>query len=254
MRKNAIFLLFFLMLFYFGSIEVGADTPSYNIAYLSVSSSYIGSDLALFIPLNFTSITSSNIYVIFNQAPVPIHIFSSYPPFIILFQTGIPAAPVYQIYQVVQNPYSSYLVPYSNSVFGAYDDFDYNSGMWAGVNFTIQGGKSLISSGYMTFNTSVPANVAALYNIIGGRSFAVYLNQTGNLIFNISGSQFTDWSLLSPNGSDIYFLDSNGNPIYFGIINLDKNNQVLTVYVEASTAVIYMMYGGTNPYSSYRLF
>jgi len=74
----------------------------------------------------------------------------------------------------------------------------------------------------------------------------------------ITSSNFTDWSSLRTDGSDIYFTDINGNPLYYWIESFDYNNQIAILWVKipslsaGSTMYIYMWYGGTNPYSAYR--
>jgi len=57
-------------------------------------------------------------------------------------------------------------------------------------------------------------------------------------------------------GTDIYFLDSNGNPLYYFIEYIDKTNKKGIAWVKItlsanSSTTIQMYFGGSNPYSSY---
>jgi len=59
-------------------------------------------------------------------------------------------------------------------------------------------------------------------------------------------------------GSDIYFLDENGNPLYYWIEKFDKQNKHAIIWVKIpflpanSSITIYMHYGATpNPYAEY---
>jgi len=57
-------------------------------------------------------------------------------------------------------------------------------------------------------------------------------------------------------GTDIYFLDSNGNPLYYFIEYIDKTNKKGIAWVKItlsanSSTIIQMFFGGLNPYSSY---
>jgi len=66
---------------------------------------------------------------------------------------------------------------------------------------------------------------------------------------------FTDWASLTP--ESIYFMDANGNPLYFWIELLDTVNQKSIIWVKIpslpanSQITIYMHYGGSNPYPQY---
>jgi len=65
------------------------------------------------------------------------------------------------------------------------------------------------------------------------------------------------WGHVSSDGSDIYFLDSSNNPLYYWIEEFDYSNQEATIWVKvpsipaSSSVTIYMYYGGDNPYASY---
>jgi len=75
----------------------------------------------------------------------------------------------------------------------------------------------------------------------------------------LTNNNFTDWNYLSSDGSDIYFTDLNGNPLYYWIESFDYNNKIVVIWVKISFLLsansiteIFMWYGGTNPYTDYR--
>jgi len=72
-------------------------------------------------------------------------------------------------------------------------------------------------------------------------------------------SSWDGWSLVASDGSDIYFTDSSGNPLYFWIEKFDYANKNAIIWVKIpsipanSTIRIYLRFGVLpNPYSSYR--
>jgi len=71
-------------------------------------------------------------------------------------------------------------------------------------------------------------------------------------------SSWDGWSRVSSDGSDVYFTDSSGNPLYFWIESWDYTNKNAIIWVKIpslpanSTVRIYLHYAGTNPYASYR--
>ena len=84
-----------------------------------------------------------------------------------------------------------------------------------------------------------------------------YYNATVHIVLN--SSNFPDWGSLSPNGSDIYFTDAQGNPLYYWIESIDTAAEEASIYVRVpylpprgqGYSLIYMHYGGSNPYTSY---
>jgi len=74
------------------------------------------------------------------------------------------------------------------------------------------------------------------------------------LDFNANNFDFTK---TQPDGSDIYFLDENGNPLYYWIEKWDTQNKIGLIWVKVpsipanSTVKIKMCYGSNNPYQSY---
>jgi len=67
-----------------------------------------------------------------------------------------------------------------------------------------------------------------------------------------------DFAKAQPDGSDVYFLDNAGNPLYFWIEEWDSANQKATIWVKVpnipanGTVTIYMYYAcESNPYANY---
>ncbi|NPA99688.1 MAG: DUF2341 domain-containing protein [Crenarchaeota archaeon] len=75
-----------------------------------------------------------------------------------------------------------------------------------------------------------------------------------SLRLNLTALGFTGWSYTAENGSDIYFLDANGNPLYYWIETYNATTQqgIIWVNTTLTNTTIYMYYGETtNPYASY---
>jgi len=88
--------------------------------------------------------------------------------------------------------------------------------------------------------------------------------QSGTDLYNYSikiilnSTNFDGWNnILYENGSDVYFLDNSGNPLYYWIESFNKTEQQATIWVRvpsipaSSSITIYMYYGGTNDYPDY---
>jgi len=77
------------------------------------------------------------------------------------------------------------------------------------------------------------------------------------IMINLTSS-WDGWSLVASDGSDIYFTDSSGNPLYFWFEIWDYTNKNAIIWVKIpsipanSTVRIYLHYAGINPYSSYK--
>ena len=76
----------------------------------------------------------------------------------------------------------------------------------------------------------------------------------------LNSASFPYWSYLATyNGSDIYFTDENGDPLYYAFEYFNINERKATIrvlipYIPASdSTIIYMHFGTTNPYQSYRV-
>jgi len=73
----------------------------------------------------------------------------------------------------------------------------------------------------------------------------------------LNSTNFSDWSnVLYDNGTDIYFLDSGNQPLYYWVEYFNKTEQRAIIWVKLDIAaksyeVIYMHYGGDNPHATY---
>jgi len=73
----------------------------------------------------------------------------------------------------------------------------------------------------------------------------------------LSADNFGGWDLVAPDGSDIYFTDLRGRPLYYWVESFDKTAKTATIWVKVpnipanGNATIYMWFGGENPYASY---
>lgn len=67
----------------------------------------------------------------------------------------------------------------------------------------------------------------------------------------LNSTNFNGWDYL--NASNIYFLDSNGQPLYYWVqeLNTTSKEAVIWVNVTLTNQTIYMLYGGYNPYPEY---
>ena len=78
------------------------------------------------------------------------------------------------------------------------------------------------------------------------------------VLINLSSSNFKGWSYLSPDGSDIYVTTARGGPLYYWVEYINKTAKKAIILVNVtnlpgySRKTIYLHYGGTNPYISYR--
>ncbi len=78
------------------------------------------------------------------------------------------------------------------------------------------------------------------------------------VVVNLSSDNFMGWSKISPGGSDIYVTDDRGQPLYYWIeyLNMTQKKALILVNVTDlpaySKKTIYLHYGGSNPYPSYR--
>jgi len=124
--------------------------------------------------------------------------------------------------------------------------------------------------------TTLPGGTEALLGVndtdgscsiaYGGRIRPIHLvERTGSNYTDLpvkivlNASNFGDWSLVSPDGSDIYFTGPYGAPLRYWIESIDTVAQEAVIYVEVPSlpaygeTTIYMHYGGVNPYASYNV-
>jgi hypothetical protein len=238
------------------SVVYGAGIEM-NYVRVSVSSKYLGSYMIFLVPLNVTDpslLTFMNTYVVSqsDQSPRLSYLFSNYPPLVVFLEASV-GPYSYGVYYGGTNPFTNYIAMPggANSLFFLYDEFDYATGFWVG-NYSVSASKATVY-GLFYLNASYPQKYAFLTNILGGRAWAIRLPvSSGWVSTSLNQSTFTDWGAII-DGSDIYFLDPLGNPTNYSIIYLDKTAMVLifSVYLNGFDTV-YMVYGGPNPYASYR--
>ncbi len=84
-----------------------------------------------------------------------------------------------------------------------------------------------------------------------------------NYVVNVTLTpSWSGWDYVLSNGSDIFFVDSSGNPLYYWIEEFNYSGREATIWVKvpyipaSSNTTIYMFYGytetlGRNPYLSY---
>ena len=80
------------------------------------------------------------------------------------------------------------------------------------------------------------------------------------VVIQLDRDNFPYWEYFATeNGSDIYFLDSNREPLYYAIeyFNINEKKATIRVFIPSlpanSNITIYMYLGSTNPYESYRV-
>jgi len=73
----------------------------------------------------------------------------------------------------------------------------------------------------------------------------------------LNETNFNGWGKVGENGSDIYFMDENDNPLYYWIEYFNKTEKRAVILVKIplipanSVIRIFMYFGGTNPYPEY---
>lgn len=231
-----------------------AGSAEMYVATVLASPDVAGSALALFIPFNYSVPPTYGYVYAIRETPSYVHLFSSMPALLILFEPSVQPTAVYRVVSAPENPYSSFNVPYTSGVFAAYDDFDFPSGMWVSRNTVVAGGSAAVGpGGWLVLNASVYPMVATMWNVLGRSALRLTFTEPGSYVVEITEEVFQEWALVV-DGSDVYFTDEYGRPIRYGILSLDKSAKYMAVYVETPTNTVYMFYGGVNPYSSFRLF
>lgn len=255
-RTLALALVFTLIWLLLAPVPWANSAAEFTVASARVSTSLYGSSLAIPIPFRITpgnNLHEKNIYVLAENSPVYYHVFSVAPPLVIVFEPSMPLERTYRIYATFDNPYKSFNVPYDHAVFAAYDDFDVDSGMWIKEGARITSGSAYVSaSGWMSLNASLPEELGVFHTLRGGRGLRIELPEPGEYILALTSANFTDWPIII-DGNDVYFLSETGEPQYYSVIYLNKGLEMLIAYVRTTMNIIYMIYGGGNPYVGYRL-
>ncbi|NPA98872.1 MAG: DUF2341 domain-containing protein, partial [Crenarchaeota archaeon] len=208
-------------------------------------------------------VTVNNFYVVDQQGhPYYSYLFSTNPP-LAVWADGSIASKTYTLFYGGGNPYSDYIATPGGSVplFPAYDDFDYDSGLWI-----YTGSHAILNSldylnGEMMLNKSYTPGVFCLWLIRFGKTGSmIQLYSTGTykgwVLLRLTGTNFGAWNNII-DGNDIYFLDKNGNPLYYDILyfnkTLERADILVDVELDPGINTIYMLYGQQNPYTQYRV-
>ena len=158
--------------------------------------------------------------------------------------------------------------------------YDHNNNVIATKTVTIASGesayveiysdKALLPVGWYTWSIDVyNLNSSTVdYNksfefkvVLPAKSKIVVTNRVSNDLSDyqikiVLNSSWDGWDYVK-NGSDIYFLDENGDPLYYWIASFSEENKYAEIWVKvpsipvSGSTTIYMYYGGDNPYSSY---
>lgn len=245
------FLLTVLMVNATGGVEM-------NVVSVIPSTELFGSLGIYIVPLNVSStniIQQPTVYVT-DQTGVPkySYLFSSYPPLLYFLEQSVGVSE-YSVVYGGTNPYTQFVASPGTpqSIWLVYDDFDYVTGYWNLVNTDIFSGKAIVSKGYISLNTSYGEDIVHSYHITGRRAFLITLNVSSGTVFvSLTSPTFNEWEAIV-DGSDIYFITLDNQPLYYKIIYLNKVEGRLDFIVQLRGDKFIMMYGGSNPYTSYRM-
>lgn len=243
-----------------GVVALAAGGVEFNLIYAQPPPDYLGAVGVYVAPLNVSNpslLQQASLYVIDAQGiPRYSYAFSSQPSLIFFLEQSLGVV-TYSAYYGGSNPYSAYIANPGTpqSIWAAYDDFDYLTGFWVAHGALLGGGKYAVApGGFIALNASYGQDIVHAFLLLGRRVFRIQFNVSeGWVITNLTSREFTDWNAIA-DGSDIYFINPDGTPLYYSIIYLSKTEGILVFAVELSGSdYVYMFYGGSNPYASYRL-
>jgi len=232
----------------------------YNIVSVVIPTEIQGSFQTIVSPFNVSNIdllSEANTYVETQGQPRIGYLFSRDPPVMAWIEPSAYSGS-YDIWYGGDNPYSQYLgAPgTSNSIWLAFDDFDYATGFWVNQSISITGSRAYISpGGYLALTNAYSSKTEHLWLIHGRKAYILmFPNATSNFVYiTLTGQNFTDITSVL-DGTDVYFLSQTGACLYYNVINFDKNNLMLNVAVNpANNTMVYLLYGGTNACPSYRV-
>ena len=253
LRKALIPLLIVLAAAISALVTVAAGGLEYNIVTVIVPTEIQGSFQTIVSPLNVSSISllsEANTYVLTQGQPRIGYLFSRNPPVMAWIEPSAYSGS-YSVWYGGDNPYSQYLgAPGTpNSIWLAFDDFDYSTGFWSNQSITISGSRATIGpGGYLALMNAYSSKTEHLWLIHGRKAYILtFPSATDSFLYiTLTSQNFTDITNVI-DGSDVYFLDQAGACLYYSIINFDKANLVLNVAVNpANNMIIYLLYGGTN--------
>jgi len=242
------------------TVVVAAGGLEYNIVTVIIPTEIQGSFQTIVSPLNVSSVSllsETNTYVLTQGQPRIGYLFSRNPPVMAWIEPSAYSGS-YSVWYGGDNPYSQYLgAPGTqNSIWLAFDDFDYSTGFWTNQSISISGSRAIIGpGGYIALIYAYSSKTEHLWLIHGRKAYVLlFPNATSSFVYvTLTSQNFTDITNVI-DGSDVYFLDQTGACLYYSVINFDKANLILNVAVNpANNTIIYMLYGGTNLCLSYRV-
>jgi hypothetical protein len=232
----------------------------FNSVSIIVPGELLGSFQTYLIPLNVSEtgmLSTDNVYVLAQGVPRFSYLFSDYPPLVAVFERSAYNA-VYEVWYGGGNPYSSFIsVPGTgSSLWLVFDDFDYSTGFWLVKNASITGSRVYVDpGGYLALSAAYSPRTAHVWLVHGRKALVISLQQeySGFIALVFTTGNFTDVSLVQ-DGSDVFFIDSLGNCLYYSLLHLDRQAGIMIVVVNpAGNTVIYMLYGGLNKCLDYRV-
>jgi hypothetical protein len=242
------------------TVVVAAGGLEYNIVTVIVPTEIQGSFQTIVSPLNVSSISllsEANTYVLTQGQPRIGYLFSRNPPVMAWIEPSAYSGS-YDVWYGGDNPYSQYLgAPGTqNSIWLAFDDFDYSTGFWINQSIMISGSRATIGpGGYLALTNAYSGKTEHLWLIHGRKAYVLlFPNATDSYVYvTLTSQNFTDITSVI-DGSDVYFLDQTGACLYYNVIYFDKANLILYVAVNpANNTAVYLLYGGTNECPTYRV-
>jgi hypothetical protein len=221
----------------------------------------VSSLIVFAVPINVSNpslLTVDSLYVLVGNTPKLSYAFSSIPSVIVFAEPYAWSGTTYEAWYGGANPYPSFIsLPGTNASFWyAYDEFDYPTTLWSTSNAYVAASKMFINAkGFTALRYSMPVESTTLWLLSGKRALQIVFSKQYStfVAFTLTSYNFTDFNLVR-DGTDIYFTDASGTCLYYSVLYLDKASQVLKVAVNpANNTIIYMLYGGANPCTSYSI-
>jgi hypothetical protein len=219
----------------------------------------ISSLIVFAVPINVSNpslLTVDSLYVTVGNTPKLSYAFSSIPSVVVFAEPYAWSGTTYEAWYGGRNPYPSFIaLPGTNASFWyAYDEFDYLSALWSTSSAYVASSKMFINAmGFTALRYAMPAESTTMWLLSGKRALQIVFSKQYStfIAFTLTNANFTDFSLVR-DSSDIYFTDASGMCLYYSVLYLDKASQVLKTAVNpANNTIIYMLYGGSNPCTSY---
>jgi hypothetical protein len=242
------------------AVVLAGGGVEFNLIHAQPPPAYYGGIGVYAVPLNVSDpalLQPGSLYVV-DASGIPrySYAFSNLPPLVFFLEQSL-GVTQYLAYYGGTNPYTSFVAApgTQQSIWAAFDDFDYRTGFWVESNASLGGGKyAVMPKGFVALNTGYGQDVVHAFLVLGRRAFRIQFNVSeGWAVASLTSREFTDWGSIA-DGSDIYFINPDGTPLYYSIVYLSKAEGVLVFAVELrGSDYVFMLYGGANPYASYRV-